>query len=273
MQQKCEYCGSFINDTDEVCPNCGGVNENCIRSADGVPKTIAELRQYALEHNWPVAQMRLYIGQDYKQPKAFGIYEENGVFYVYKNKADGTRAYRYRGSDEAYAVNEIYQKMHSEIMLRKEKKTQTSFSAPMPAYRRKSRYKGSLIAQAMVIIVSIIIILSIVTIVFREKTPSTGYYHYNGNYYYSQGGIWYGYDDSVGWYSVVPDDYFVENYDDYYAGRSYDSGYDIDDFGNSDYYHDYSDDDDNWNNNWDNDDYWDSDDSWDYGDTDWDSDW
>lgn len=273
MQQKCEYCGSFINDTDEVCPNCGGVNENCIRSADGIPKTISELQKYAVEHNWPIEQMRLFIGQDYKEPKAFGIYEENGVFYVYKNKVDGTRVYRYRGSDEAYAVNEIYQKMHSEIMRRKEKKAQSNVSNHARAYGFKKKYKGSLIAKLMVIIVSIIIILSIVTLIFRENTPSTGYYHYNGNYYYSQNGDWYEYDNTLGWYNVIPDDHFVENYDDYYAGRSYDNGYNVDNFGNSDYYQEDSDDYDDWNDDWDSDDYWDSNDSWDYGDTDWDSDW
>ena len=28
MKVKCDYCGSFIEDTDETCPHCGGVNEH-----------------------------------------------------------------------------------------------------------------------------------------------------------------------------------------------------------------------------------------------------
>lgn len=55
---------------------------------------------------------------DFRQPKAFGIYKDSdGNFVVYKNKGDGTRAERYRGKDEAYAVNEIYQKLRSEIQI------------------------------------------------------------------------------------------------------------------------------------------------------------
>ena len=37
MKLKCNYCGSFIKDTDEKCPNCGAVNEHLMRSADGIP--------------------------------------------------------------------------------------------------------------------------------------------------------------------------------------------------------------------------------------------
>ena len=34
MKLKCNYCGSFIKDTDEKCPNCGAVNEHLMRSAE-----------------------------------------------------------------------------------------------------------------------------------------------------------------------------------------------------------------------------------------------
>ena len=122
MKVKCDYCGSFIEDTDETCPNCGAVNSHLMRSADGVPKTIEELKAFAKAKNLPLEEMRFFIGIDYKEPKAFGIYEDSdGNFIVYKNKGDGTRAERYRGKDEAYAVNEIYQKMKTEVQIRREK--------------------------------------------------------------------------------------------------------------------------------------------------------
>ena len=38
---------------------------------------------------------------------------------VYKNKADGSRAVRYSGPDEAYAVRELYLKLKSEVDLRR----------------------------------------------------------------------------------------------------------------------------------------------------------
>ena len=60
-----------------------------------------------------------FIGIDYRQPRAFGIYQAGNEFIVYKNKADGTRAVRYQGTDEAYAVNELYLKLKDEILNQK----------------------------------------------------------------------------------------------------------------------------------------------------------
>ena len=110
MKTFCDYCGSVIDDTIEKCPNCGAVNVHMQRSADQIPKTIEELQAFAQAQGIPLEKMRFFIGIDYKEPKAFGIYKESasGNCVVYKNKADGTRAIRYRGTDEAYAVNEIY---------------------------------------------------------------------------------------------------------------------------------------------------------------------
>lgn len=121
MKIKCDWCGSWINDFDQVCPNCGGVNNNYNRHANGVPQTIEELKAWAKEMNLPLEDMRTFIGEDYKGAKAFGIYkdETDGTFVVYKNKEDGTRAVRYKGSDEAYAVNELYQKMKERVAVQK----------------------------------------------------------------------------------------------------------------------------------------------------------
>ena len=79
------------------------------------PKTIEELKAFCAEKGMPLEQMRFYIGEDFPEPRAFGIFQdENGEFVVYKNKADGTRSVRYHGTDEAYAVNELYEKLKSE---------------------------------------------------------------------------------------------------------------------------------------------------------------
>jgi len=124
MELKCEYCGAYMSDTDEKCPNCGAINKNHKRVADNTPKTIEELKQWYKDRNLPpYEKTRFFIGMDYKKPKAFGIYEENGNFIVYKNKADGSRAVRYQGRDEAYAVNELYLKLKSEILNQKAHQT------------------------------------------------------------------------------------------------------------------------------------------------------
>lgn len=120
MKVKCDYCGNMINDDLDQCPHCGAPNPNVKRTVDKTPKTIEELKQwYADRHLPPQEVTRFFIGIDYKEPRAFGIYKDGGKFIVYKNKDDGSRAIRYSGEDEAYAVNELYLKLKSEILNQK----------------------------------------------------------------------------------------------------------------------------------------------------------
>jgi len=120
MKVKCEYCNTMFEDSLEKCPNCGAANKNIRRMADKTPKTIKELHEWYAARNLPPYEVtRFFIGVDYKKPKAYGIYQDGADFVVYKNKADGSRAVRYKGSDEAYAVNEIYLKLKSEIVNQK----------------------------------------------------------------------------------------------------------------------------------------------------------
>ena len=279
MKQTCDYCGNYIKDTDEVCPHCGGTNSHVVRTAKGLPKTVEELKAYAEANNLPLEKMRFFIGENYHGARAFGIYEENGVFTVYKNKADGTRAVRYSGRDEAYAVNELYQKMHSEIMLRKNKKKSKSDSS---ASKNLAGCVSDLPGCAGGCLGEIVkanfkwVIIGVVALIIAiagnscAKNPSRGYYSYNDSTYYYQHGTWYGYNDADGWFVTTPGSELTDNYDDYYNGRGYQSGSGYSDFGDSDYYHDDS----YWDsgNDWDND-SWDNDMDWDSGDTDWGSDW
>ena len=139
MKIRCEYCEQYIDDTEEVCPHCGAVNPSASRAANGVPRTVEELKAFAARHNLPLAKMRVFLGENYTGPRAYGIYrdEDSGEFVVYKNKSDGSRAVRYRGHDEAYAVNELYQKMKSEVAEQKSRiaaqksgSRQSSYAAP-----------------------------------------------------------------------------------------------------------------------------------------------
>ena len=118
MEIKCEYCGSIIKETDEKCPYCGATNQAVKRTADHTPKTIEELQQWYQASR--IELTRFFIGINYTQPKAFGIYREGQNVIVYKNKANGERAIRYQGTDEASAVNELYLKLKEEILNQKE---------------------------------------------------------------------------------------------------------------------------------------------------------
>ena len=118
MKIKCNYCGAMIDETAKSCPNCGAPLSGANRTADEQPKTIEELQAWYVAHPLPPENItRFFIGKDIREPKAFGIYKnEVGDCVVYKNKSTGERAIRYQGADEAYAVNELYQRLKAEIV-------------------------------------------------------------------------------------------------------------------------------------------------------------
>jgi hypothetical protein len=280
-----------------MCPNCGAANPLYVvdlprRVTD--PKTIAELQEYCAERGMPLLRMRFFIGEDIKEPKAFGIYKDShGDCIVYKNKADGTRAVRYRGPDEEHAVREIYDKLLEECRSRgiypDGKPTDTYREAPQDNYGTSpvvrsggGIFGGSGLSKIIVVLVIIFAILII-------AKGISGFSHglFLGNLFGGSGGS--------GNYSVSTD------YDDYndYGGDSYyndddngsgsswwwnsddndndDSGsswWSSDDDDDDDSWWSSDDDDDDWGSSWDDDDDWGSSwDDWDSDDSDWDSDW
>ena len=190
---KCEYCGSFIEDTEETCSVCGAVNDLHHRVARDTPQTIEELQSWYKARKLPPEETtRFFIGRNILEPRAFGIYEDNGTFIVYKNKADGSRAVRYQGTDEAYAVNEIYLKLKEEILrqkninLNKKQQRPPSYRPPVSGsysppqrYVRSSR-KTSLLPFIAFLIIFIFSITTIIPLfsVFNDifSTDSSGYF-------------------------------------------------------------------------------------------------
>ena len=228
-------------------------NEGGGKGVDQV-RSVEELLQRAAERGMPLEKMRFFINEDRKEPRCFGIYQDEytGHWIVYKNKDDGSRSVRYAGPDEAYAAQEIWAKINSEIELRRAK--------IMPADPRTARMEKIKKGVA----VGVVALLLGAFVVYEMKQPRRGYYVYNDDIIYFQNDYWYYYDD-------VYDDWTYYNppadedwYQDAWYGKDYpfeDSG---DSFDHSDYYEEpgsYSDSD--------SDIY----DSWDSGDTDWSSDW
>lgn len=272
MKIKCEYCGNYIDDSDETCSSCGGVNSHLVRNAIGVPKTIEELKQWCMQKNIPLEQARFFIGQDYKGARAFGIYkdENTGNYIVYKNKSDGNRAIRYEGKDEEYAVNEIYLKLKDE-MLNQKQHIKARNNTSQQNNKRRNTQKG-ILGFFSKYYISIIIAFIIIVIVWAVvgSGPDRGYYQYNNQvYYYQPSDGWYEYNNDS-WYHTSVDSDLVDHADDYFDSSYYDDDYGTSDFTDSGYYNDDSSDD-SYDNDWDS--GWDSSDSWDSGDTDWGSDW
>ena len=270
MRQRCEYCGNWIDDTDETCPHCGAPNEHMMVSAEGVPKTIEELKAFCEAHHLPLEDMRFFVGEDFKEPRAFGIYQDGEDFVVYKNKANGERAVRYRGHDEAYAVNELYQKMKSEIAnqrLYQAKKSEGGQRSAQP-----SQLSGKHVAAITVAFITVSFVAIGLLYTFMPFGAFNGYYDYNDTTYYCQNDDWYYFDTTTSeWVrDEAPPTTLTESADDYYTSSDWDGSGGATDFTESPYYVPSTD----TNDDWDDDDWdWDSSDTWDSGGTDWDSDW
>ncbi|MBO5325988.1 MAG: zinc ribbon domain-containing protein, partial [Lachnospiraceae bacterium] len=196
MQIKCDYCGSMIEEQNSTCPNCGATLDGVNRFAGGQPRTIEELKAWYVAHNLPPEEVtRFFIGKNVTEPKAFGIYRDStGDFVVYKNKSDGQRAVRYQGADEAYAVNELYQKLKGEIADRKsETGTQRYNEATaVTTEKKKSRKRGlfvGVIIFAMIfpmLNMGIVMLISKMAFGIDDLGPSRGYYEYEDDTYYYQ---------------------------------------------------------------------------------------
>lgn len=274
MKIHCEYCGSELKQTDEMCPNCGAKNANFQRTVKGTPKTIEELKIYCDSKCLKLDKMHIHIGEDFKEPKAFGIYkdEKTGHFIVYKNKANGQRAVRYDGTDEAYAVNELYMKIKD---LLREAKAATS-GRTSSSKGRSNPTKTPVLYYViciffLIVIVGALVYASIAAIIDRRYN---GYYEHRGTTYYRHGSYWYEYDeDSESWSSTGDMSPKIDREE--FIGSDYDSDLDAPEFPTEQYSGDWESDDD-WDSGDDDNDYdsWnDSYDDYDFGGGDWDSDW
>lgn len=75
-------------------------------------KTIDQLKQWCRQNGLPDSRItRFFIGKNYQDIKAFGIYAEGKKYIVYMNGVNGKRTVFYEGSDQGYAVGLIYEKL------------------------------------------------------------------------------------------------------------------------------------------------------------------
>lgn len=283
---KCDYCGNFYDDNLTNCPSCGAANEHIRRTSDGIPKTIEELKEWYKERNLPDEEItRFFIGKDYKGPKSFGIYRDGEKVIVYKNKADGSRAIRYQGTDEAYAVNELYTKMKEVITDQKgnNRNSAVRFGRNSGAGNNVSPTSKKAFFALIFGIAFVMIIMAFIAASDDSSLPSDGYYKYENDYYYCHGFDWYRYDDYYdNWEEIEVPKELHDNHSNYYSSSYYSDGYGVSDIEDSTYAESWGDDtswdsDNSWDSDdddsWDSDNSWDSDDSWDSDFGDWDSDW
>lgn len=221
MQVKCDFCGSFMEDSEYSCPNCGATNAHLTRTAPQTPKTIEELKAwYEERHLPPYETTRFFIGIDYKEPKAFGVYKDGLSYIVYKNKEDGTRAIRYSGNDEAYAVNELYLRLKEEILNQKNHSAQNAASTRTTSQGQSRKGCLGLLGRSLIWLAGAIFLMLFVALgvnaVEQLRPQYGGYYAVNDDAYYffgyasgSEGYEWWSYnpsDESWGIFLVQDND-------------------------------------------------------------------
>lgn len=260
---KCPFCGSAVKSDERTCPQCGAANEQYVPVTEKtvfLPKTIEELKEYCAQRGMPLLRMRFFIGEDFREPKAFGIYKDGDRYVVYKNKASGERAVRYQGPDEAYAVNELFQKLLSECHNRgiypdgKPEEEQVTRSAP----RKRKRSSG------LTYVLIVVVCLAIAALFGIMSHRQDGYYRLpDQRVVYRYQNDWYYYDSYTrDWHEGSRQDY--DTSDDAYLGKDYDSDWGETNFKSSSAWESIRE-----SHSSSSSDY----DSWDSSDTDWDSDW
>ena len=268
---QCPYCGSTVSSNEKFCGNCGAPNEGYVADTERqifLPKTIDELKEYCAERGMPLLKMRFFIGEDYRKPKAFGIYKDGKNYIVYKNKANGERAIRYRGPNEAFAVNELFMKLLDECHNRGIYPDGKLPEKSAPETRRRVRKSRGLLAPVLCIIFFAVLTLIMASISIHQHKndgyygtgDGTVYYHYGNDWYYT-----YDVNDAGYWYEA--DEFPVDSYEEYSLGEDWNSDWGVSDFQNSSTWeqlHESSS-----SSSSSSSDY----DSWDSGGTDWDSDW
>ena len=226
------------------------------------PKTIQELQDYCAQRSMPLAKMRFFIGVNYTGERAFGIYQDGDRYIVYKNKSDGSRAVRYDGPDEAYAVGQLFDKLLDECHKRgidPENQGQTR-QGGRPGARSRVKSVRNVLTIAFVVIYLAVMGYNLVSSWLGHRKD--GYYRTQASddLYYRYGDDWYTYNN--GWYAVSDLAYDLS---DAYLGDSYASDWGGSDFTQTDIWEDLHESDSSDSSA----DY----DSWDSFDTDWDSDW
>ncbi len=262
---KCRFCGTTLSSDERSCPHCGAPNELFVVNTPRnvfLPKTIDELKEYCAERGMPLLRMRFFIGQDYRQPKAFGIYQDGSRFVVYKNKANGERAIRYDGPDEEYAVRELLLKLldecHNRNIYPDGKPDDTM------AVKPKTKTKRNSVLLPVVIFLTCVLLSMIIAGLTKQNHKSDGYYRFSEDaLYYRYGSKWF-YNNTSDSNWTETEDVPADAVDQYYVGESFETDWGKSDFKQSEAWAKIKE-----KNTSSSSDY----ERWDSEDTDWDSDW
>lgn len=174
-QIRCKACGEWINDTDKFCSNCAAQNNKQVDvSNDDIPDTIAELRKWYMQQIAINNKIRRYmIGFSSDDPNAVGICKSGDSFIVYENDSNGVPTAKYKGTDEAYAVNAMYLLIQSDLSKKNEQvayKVAESFSGSQERFKKameaeRKRDANDRIIRTLLAIIGMFIVGGIIALI------------------------------------------------------------------------------------------------------------
>lgn len=227
MKVKCENCGLIYDASSEKCPECGEHIREQNMISDSVPDSLESLQKFVRDNNIDLKKLKLYINEDTKQIGAYGmIKDEYGDFTFYRNRSDGTRSVRYKGNNEAFAVNEFYRiliAVRSEVDI----KPEDILNRPVLPEGKQSKYP---LRRVVIITAGILVVLGIFIVFLStlfsalhpdSKKVTPGYYTYFGKTYYHDSTGWYESAGNDQWVRADLDDSFL-NHSDKYLNDDYD---------------------------------------------------
>ena len=195
-----------------------------------LPEMVYSIEEFkALFHEFNIEEdkVRFYIGKYHLSPKAYGIYQIDENYIVYKNKSNGETFIRYKGPSEEEACKELYTKFLQEVSKRKNlSKQYNPYHDDNYSFVKKSNNVNNGKSKK-IILFAIILIITINTgiiIYNRNNTsskPQIRYYENNDRYYKKYNDDWYYWDDGLNdWYYYSPVEneyiYFNDITDSYY---------------------------------------------------------
>ena len=285
-RDRCPSCGALVRPEEKFCSQCGAplTQDAGAANADAGawpqagavgssgwrpgmrPCTIDQLKDFCAYNEMPLERMRFFVDQDYREPRAFGIYREGDRCVVYKNKDDGSRAVRYNGPDEAHAVGELYDKLLDECHKRNIWPDGRPEAMEQEVQRAHREMRRRMLPIAIVTVLLIGTLGFIFMRVDSKLHANDGYYRFNdAGIYYCFGEDWY-YDDGYnGW--TLTDSGPYDSYDDrsgYYIGDTYDNRWGYSDFTESEAWNRIQEENRTTSQDYNN---------WDAGETDWGTDW
>ena len=174
-QIRCKACGTWIHDTDNFCSHCAAPNSQQVDvTKDDIPDTIVELRKWYVRQTAINNKIRRYmIGFSSDDPRAAGICKNGNLFIVYENDENGVPNIKYKGPDEAYAVNAMYLQIQSDLSKKNEQvayKVAESFSGSQERFKKaleeeEKREAHDKIIRTLMVIIGMFIIGGIIALI------------------------------------------------------------------------------------------------------------